>query len=631
MRSWRPLLVALLIVVGCSDDTQEPLLQLAKRHNGQPGWQWSNPKPQGNDLNDVDFFDQDLGYAVGPFGAIVCTLDGGTTWELQNSGTTDWLFGVAANGARGAVAVGANGIILRTINRGATWERRQSGVSAGLQDVDFADANHGIAVGKGALRTSDGGLTWSSCDCDINMERVCMVDANTAFAVGHGSEVYSTLDGGASWVSKPTGVSSGPLPFGIWFTDAETGTIVGNDGVILRTTDGGSAWKQQESHTSAYLRGVAFADANHGIAVGQVGGGGFGPLVLYTSDAGATWKHEVNGSPVERVHPLFNAVSMLNADTGVVVGMAGGIIRTTDGGVNWSARTHEGCSRLFALSFGSANDGVAVGLLDILRTRDGGATWTRLTDERFTLTSVTHFSPSGVIATGGQRTMGGTGSVILRSTDSGGTWTPVLTGAAGTGAVDFADESIGTSVGTKGGILRTVDSGVTWIQQTSGTTEDLRDVSLPSASIGIAVGSNATILRTTNRGALWQIQPHPDVNAQFRAVDFADSDVGFVIGNSEMRPFSNTILRTTDGGATWVAQQSGVDESLIDVVCVDRKSAAILTRLRVMTTNDGGEHWTSSEALPMTEAPWALAMSGNKIVTVAGGWGAVLQNHHIFP
>src|SRR5262245_32873016 len=164
MRSWRPFLFAVLIVVACSDDTQKPLLT-NQSVAGQPGWQWSNPRPQGNDLNAVDFFDTKTGFAVGNFGAIVRTLDGGVNWELQKSGTTDFLFGVAANGVRGAVAVGANGTILRTTNRGATWERRQSGVTAGLLNVDFAGANHGIIVGENTiLRTTDAGATWTPVD-----------------------------------------------------------------------------------------------------------------------------------------------------------------------------------------------------------------------------------------------------------------------------------------------------------------------------------------------------------------------------------------------------------------------------------------------------------------------------------
>ena len=630
MRSWRPFLFAVLIVVACSDDTQKPLLT-NQSGTGQPGWQWSNPHPQGNDLNEVDFFDSKTGFAVGNFGTIVRTTDGGVHWELQKSGTTDFLYGVAANGAQGAVAVGANGTILRTINRGATWERRQSGGSAGLQDVDFADANHGIAVGQGALRTSDGGLTWSSCDCDFNMERVCMVDANTAFAVGHGFEVYSTLDGGASWVSKPTGVGNGPLAFGIWFTDAQTGTIVGNNGVILRTTDGGSTWKRQESHTSAYLRGVAFADANHGIAVGQVGGSGLGPLVLHTSDAGATWEHEVNLSPVERVHPWFNAVSMLNGNTGVVVGMAGGIIGTTDGGVTWSARTHTGASKLFAVSFGSADDGVAVGLGDILRTHDGGTTWERQSDDQFTMGAVTHYSSSGLIAVGLEHIIGPNNGVVRRSTDGGTSWTTVLGGLATSGGVDFANESTGAVPGPRGTIFRTVDSGATWTPQQSGTTEILIDVSLPSANTGIAVGRNAAIVRTTDGGTLWQLQPHPELgDVELQRVDFADPEVGFIIGDSS-GPGTPIILHTTDGGVTWVEQPVVAGERILDLACVDRNSAVILTLKRVLTTTDGGEHWTPSEPFYPIERPFALAVTGRKTATVVGGWGAVLQNHHIFP
>jgi len=43
-------------------------------------WTWINPKPQGNSLKDVIFFDEMRGIAIGDFGTIVRTSDGGNTW-----------------------------------------------------------------------------------------------------------------------------------------------------------------------------------------------------------------------------------------------------------------------------------------------------------------------------------------------------------------------------------------------------------------------------------------------------------------------------------------------------------------------------------------------------------------------
>jgi len=55
----------------------------------QEGWFLQNPLPQGNTLYSVYFTDSNTGWAVGDFGAILKTTDGGTSWTLQSSGTTN--------------------------------------------------------------------------------------------------------------------------------------------------------------------------------------------------------------------------------------------------------------------------------------------------------------------------------------------------------------------------------------------------------------------------------------------------------------------------------------------------------------------------------------------------------------
>src|SRR6266849_268151 len=49
----------------------------------QSGWFWQNPLPQGNPLMAVSFVDANTGTAVGEYGTILRTTDGGATWTLQ--------------------------------------------------------------------------------------------------------------------------------------------------------------------------------------------------------------------------------------------------------------------------------------------------------------------------------------------------------------------------------------------------------------------------------------------------------------------------------------------------------------------------------------------------------------------
>jgi photosystem II stability/assembly factor-like uncharacterized protein len=69
------------------------------------------------------------GTAVVGFGTILRTVDGGATWTLQSSGTTNWLFGVSFVDANTGTAVGDFGTILRTMNGGATWTTQRGGTT----------------------------------------------------------------------------------------------------------------------------------------------------------------------------------------------------------------------------------------------------------------------------------------------------------------------------------------------------------------------------------------------------------------------------------------------------------------------------------------------------------------------
>src|SRR5215469_10757268 len=70
------------------------------------GWFWQNPLPQGNNLWSVAALDASTFIAVGEFGTILRTSDGGTTWTKQDSGTQNRLFGVAFGDGNNGTAVG---------------------------------------------------------------------------------------------------------------------------------------------------------------------------------------------------------------------------------------------------------------------------------------------------------------------------------------------------------------------------------------------------------------------------------------------------------------------------------------------------------------------------------------------
>jgi len=87
-------------------------------------WHWQNPFPQGNTLRGASFVDANTGTVVGDYGTIVRTTDGGNSWTVQASGTTQDLWAVSFTDANNGTAVGGTiggSTILRTTDGGDTW------------------------------------------------------------------------------------------------------------------------------------------------------------------------------------------------------------------------------------------------------------------------------------------------------------------------------------------------------------------------------------------------------------------------------------------------------------------------------------------------------------------------------
>jgi photosystem II stability/assembly factor-like uncharacterized protein len=139
---------------------------------------------------------------------------------------------------------------------------------------------------------------------------------------------------------------------------------------------------------------------------------------------------------------------------------------------------------------------------------------------------------------------------FLSSLSLFGQWSPVNSGTTSTlNGVYLLDSGTGFSVGDAGTILKTTDAGMTWTALTSGTTETLYDVHFFNADEGVAVGGNGLILRTTDGGAIWQSIPS-GVTDSLTAVSF--SGVNGICGGT-----SQTILYSTDSGASWHVGQTG--------------------------------------------------------------------------
>jgi photosystem II stability/assembly factor-like uncharacterized protein len=285
-----------------------------------------------------------------------------------------------------------------------------------------------------------------------NLNGVSLLDSGSGFAVGDAGTILKTTDSGMTWSPVTSGTTNALDD--VYFFDPTQGVAVGEQGLIRRTTDSGVSWQTVASGVTDDLRCVSFSGVD-----GICGGGS--NTILYSTDSGASWQISQTGF----FDPGFFGAHMLSGTAGFVAGqnlifepLVG---NSTDGGATWDFHDFH------------------------FETKEGGATDTFFFDQNTGVVSGAVFNDQGAVA---------------RTTDGGTTWSTSFF-AHPLQAIDIPQISSGFAVGLAGEILHSTDAGITWLDQTSGTSANLNDVSFASDAMrGIAVGESGTILWTANGG-----------------------------------------------------------------------------------------------------------------------------------
>lgn len=163
-----------------------------------------------------------------------------------------------------------------------------------------------------------------------------------------------------------------------------------------------------------------------------------------------------------------------------------------------------------------------------------------------------------------------------------------------------------------------------WQAIPSGSSAELRGLSVVSDRVAWASGAKGTVLRTVD-GKRWQAMQVPQADTiDFRDIQAFDADTAVVMGAGPGA--ASRIYRTNDGGATWrLIVTNPVAEGFWDAMAFWDKDNGILFgdpvkgSFQVYTTNDGGLSWREVAARGLEAMPneGAFAASGT-CLSVAG-------------
>lgn len=182
-----------------------------------------------------------------------------------------------------------------------------------------------------------------------------------------------------------------------------------------------------------------------------------------------------------------------------------------------------------------------------------------------------------------------------------------------------------------------------WTPAASGTTAELRGLSVVDARVAWASGTGGRVLRTTDGGTTWRVDSIAGASAlDLRAIHAASADVAWALSAGPAEEGQAHIYHTTDGGAHWTRQWSTDTKGVfLDAIAYwDARHGIAMSdpldgRFFVLVTSDGGTTWTRvpPDRLPPTlagEAAFAasgscLAVQGSGKAWIGTGGGATAR------
>ncbi|MGH0034391.1 MAG: YCF48-related protein [Myxococcota bacterium] len=449
----------------------------------------------------------------------------------------DDLYSIATVDDQHAVAVGYYGAVYYTDDGGNSWKKGQTDTILSIYDVAMADTRRGWIVGQRGLimRTEDGGKTWVR---QPNLKEkegshlfaVTAIDADNAWAIGEWGTRIRTTDGGKTWVDHSFTIHEDHPQF-VWLAPVEQ----------ERVRAGEKVYEDVGLTDVQCLR----PPSRRCWVIGEFG------YVFYSENSGETWERSVIEGSVE-IPPVqfgFNELELTEDQRAPLREFAAAIANEEHLNVAIesfaSAREIEKFGRggdpfeLFEMleartlevrtvleDEGILSDRLRMrgqppwdyedfleddpGFLDRYlegRRMDAPSTRVRVLQNPYLFTVRFRDEQNGLIA--------GLGGVILRSTDGGRSWVYHKIDRKQALFAARAVDGRAVAVGEKGLVRVSTDGGQTWEPPPNGTFPEvftyMRDVEFdPRGQVGFIVGQRGQILRSTDAGFKWQqVLPPP--------------------------------------------------------------------------------------------------------------------------
>ncbi|MFZ4591421.1 MAG: YCF48-related protein [Ignavibacteria bacterium] len=352
---------------------------------------------------------------------------------------------------------------------------------------------------------------------------------------------------------------------------------------LYRTTNEGNQWKMTDT-ASGYA--YSFLNANTGFSA--ING------IIKTTNGGVNW------SPYGVSNWISgHAMTFLNESTGIVaaanftpIGEIGVICSTTNSGVNWSYNEFIGL-RVYDFKFINSNMVIAAtidsGTVSILKSYYPFNNWQKTKSDISAYNYISISIPdSTTMFIMVDNYMKNDKSPIryYKSTNGGSNW--FNTGADEIYDTEFLDENTGIAVGANGKIFRTTNQGNNWIGVYCPVNYDLLSVSFINSLTGYATGRYGAVLKTTNGGFNWSTNAKKFTSIGLKDIALIGKDTIITPG------LGGNIFRTTNQGINWESYNVGEDIFFRKIFFIDKENGYVTGDYgKLFKTTNNGINWSN--------------------------------------
>jgi photosystem II stability/assembly factor-like uncharacterized protein len=291
-------------------------------------------------------------------------------------------------------------------------------------------------------------------------------------------------------------------------------------------------WAMQVDGADAALFSVHAVNPS---VVWTAGGDGLGsfPLVLRTTDGGATW--------LDRTGDMASAdlycISGVDANRAWAGTGDGRIFSTVNGGTTWTLQSYPGRQSPFINGIRMFSDGTGYaqgdppgdGKFVVLKTTDFGGNWAHVDNEPQGTPGEAGWNNSFWWTDASHGWFGTNHSRVWRTTDGGASWSSASTGAGNSFGVSFRDPSSGYAIHDLGYVAHTTNGGQSWTGLPSATGDNILAVSAAAGTSSAWFVSASAPYHTRNEGLTWTAESLFPFIGSLNHISFADTTAGWVV------------------------------------------------------------------------------------------------------